>query len=93
MEMDKKHTLYLCMGSACHQLGGYRLIPVLESLIKRHHLENCLELKGAFCLDACEHGRSLKFGDRVFTGLTADNIEEKFAREILPRLNPEQHGQ
>jgi len=66
---------------------------MLESLIKRHHLEDCLELKGAFCLDMCEHGRSLKFGNHVFTGLTADNVEEKFAREIVPWLNPDHHGQ
>jgi NADH:ubiquinone oxidoreductase subunit E len=90
--MDKKHTLYLCMGSACHQLGGYRLIPMLESLIKSHHLEDQLELKGAFCLDVCEHGRSLKFGDRIFTGLTADNINEKFTREILSQIKTAPNG-
>ena len=31
--MDKKHTLCLYMGSACHQFGGDRLIPILNLLI------------------------------------------------------------
>jgi NADH:ubiquinone oxidoreductase subunit E len=80
-----KQTLYLCMGSACHQLGGFRLIPIMQSLIARHNLEDCLEVKGAFCLEMCEHGRSLKFDGSVITGLTADNITERFEAEILPR--------
>jgi NADH:ubiquinone oxidoreductase subunit E len=84
--MKPKQTLFLCMGSACHQLGGFRLIPALEALIRKNNLEEEVELKGAFCLDMCEHGRSLKFADQILTGLTADNIEEKFAGEILPRI-------
>jgi len=74
------------MGSACHQLGGFRLIPAIEALIRKHRVDDAVELKGAFCLEMCEHGRTLKFGDRVLTGLTAENIEEKFAGEILPRI-------
>ncbi len=74
------------MGSACHQLGGYRLRPMLEELIQRYHLQDRVELKGAFCLDQCEHGRSLKFEERVLTGLTAENLPEKFFTEILPRI-------
>lgn len=84
--MSSKQTLFLCMGSACHQLGGFRLIPLIEALIKKHHLEDRLELKGAFCLEHCEHGRSLKFGEVVLTHLAAENIEERFATEILPRV-------
>jgi NADH-quinone oxidoreductase subunit G len=72
------------MGSACHQSGGFRLIPVLQALIAKHGLENALELKGAFCLDKCMQGRTLKFEDRILTGLTDDNTEYRFATEILP---------
>lgn len=86
--MSDRQTLYLCMGSACHQLGGYRLLPLLESLRDRHGLAERLDIKGAFCLETCQQGRSLKFGDRVFTGLSEENLEQLFAREILPQLRP-----
>jgi NADH:ubiquinone oxidoreductase subunit E len=84
--MQGKQTLHLCMGSACHQLGGYRLRPMLEDLIRRYELQERIELKGAFCLERCEHGRSLKFEDRVLTGLTADNVADRFFAEVLPHV-------
>jgi NADH:ubiquinone oxidoreductase subunit E len=84
--MKTQLVLYLCMGSACHQLGGFRLVPQIEGFIRRHGLEGRLELKGAFCLEKCEQGRSLKFCGRVLTGLTEDNLEERLLREVAPHL-------
>jgi NADH:ubiquinone oxidoreductase subunit E len=82
--MSQTQTIYLCMGSACHQSRGYQLLPVLEELIRRHGLGERLLLKGAFCLETCQQGRSLKFEDRVFTGLDENKLAEIFEREILP---------
>jgi NADH:ubiquinone oxidoreductase subunit E len=82
--MNEERTIYLCMGSACHQLRGYRLLPMLEELIHRHGLDGQLMVKGAFCLETCQQGRSLKFGCRVFAGLDENNLADFFEREILP---------
>lgn len=84
--MVQKQILYVCMGSACHQLGGYRLIPALQALITRHRLEGLVELKGAFCLDRCGHGRTVKFEEHYLTDLTLESLDERFAAEILPRV-------
>lgn len=84
--MSERRTVFLCMGSACHQLGGYRLLPVLEKLIEQHGVQDRLEVKGAFCLETCQQGRSMKFADRVFTGLDEPTLEAIFVREILPQL-------
>lgn len=81
--MSQSQTLYLCMGSACHQRRGYALLPRLEDLIRRHELGG-LEIKGAFCLDNCQNGCSLKFGERVFSQVNEQNLAEVFEREILP---------
>jgi NADH:ubiquinone oxidoreductase subunit E len=86
--MDEGQTVYLCMGSACHQLKGYRLLPVLEGLIEKHGLKGRLQLKGAFCLETCQEGRSLKFRNRIFTGLDEQQLTQVFEREILPHLPP-----
>ncbi len=72
------------MGSACHQRRGYALLPGLEALIRRHGLDERLKLQGAFCLDNCQNGCSLKFKDRIFSGLNERNLTEIFEREILP---------
>ncbi len=84
--MNERQIIFLCMGSACHQLGGYRLLPVLEKLIEEHGVKDRLEVKGAFCLETCQQGRSLKFASRIFTGLDEHTLEALFVREILPQL-------
>lgn len=84
--MEAKKTLFLCMGSACHQSGGYTSIPKLQALIDRHGLTDRLELQGAFCLDRCGAGGSLEFEGRVTSGLAGANLEEVFRTEVLARL-------
>lgn len=81
-----KENLFLCMGSACHQLGVYDVLPKLQQLIARHKLEEAIELKGSFCLENCSHGIVIKFQDVVFIHIDANNLEERFACEILPQI-------
>lgn len=87
--MSREKCLYVCMGSACHQLHGYRLVPLLEAQIRQHGLAGRLVLKGAFCLETCQQGRSVRFGSRVFTGITDEQVPEFFRDEILPTFNPQ----
>ena len=87
--MCQAQTIYLCMGSACHQRRGYDLLPLLEALVCRHGLEGRVQLKGAFCLEACQQGRSLKFGNQVFTGVDEQTLGVIFEREILPHCRPD----
>ncbi len=82
-----KENLFLCMGSACHQLGVYEVLPKIQSLLKEYHLEETIVLKGSFCLDTCSSGITMKFHDRRFTNISPQNIEAKFRQEILPAIH------
>lgn len=81
-----KENLYLCMGSACHQLGVYEVLPQLQELIVRYELQDKIELKGSFCLETCSVGIVMKFKEKVFTQINPENIESKFSEEILPSI-------
>ena len=80
----QKRALYLCMGSACHQVGASRLLPMVQALLERHNLEQRVELKGAFCLGDCGQGIVMRYGNTAFMGIRPHNVEKKFVREILP---------
>ncbi|QIZ71347.1 (2Fe-2S) ferredoxin domain-containing protein [Oxynema aestuarii] len=84
--MKDKENLYLCMGSACHQMGVYEVLPKLQTLIAQYELDNRIELKGSFCLETCSEGIVMKFKDKIFIKINADNIEAKFKDEILPNI-------
>ncbi|MGD1809038.1 (2Fe-2S) ferredoxin domain-containing protein [Dapis sp. BLCC M126] len=83
----KKENLYLCMGSACHQLGVYEVLPKLQSMISEYKLEDTIELKGSFCLESCSDGIVMKYKNQVFIKINSENIEQKFRDEILPSIN------
>ncbi len=81
-----KENLFLCMGSACHQLGVYEVLPQLQTLIRDCDLEDKVELKGSFCLETCSHGIVMKFQDTFVTNISPQNVEAKFHQEILPAI-------
>ena len=81
-----KENLFLCMGSACHQLGVYDVLPKLQKLIAEHELEETIELKGSFCLETCSHGIVMKFQDTRFSNINPQNVETKFKEEIIPLI-------
>jgi NADH:ubiquinone oxidoreductase subunit E len=82
----EKENLYLCMGSACHQMGVYEVLPKLQELMQEYNLENQVELKGSFCLETCSSGIVMKFKDQLFIEINPQNIEQKFLAEILPSI-------
>lgn len=79
-------TLYVCMGSACHQSGVYQVLPVLQGLLETHGFERRIVLKGAFCLGPCMDGIVIKLGERLILQVNLHTIEHKFREEILPLL-------
>lgn len=79
-----KENLFLCMGSACHQMGVYDVLPKLQTLIKAHDLEDVVELKGSFCLETCSQGIVMKFKEERFSKISPQNVEEVFNDQILP---------
>lgn len=84
--MIKKEHVYLCMGSACHQQGSYQVLVKLRELLIRHDLEQKIELKGAFCLGNCRNGIVMKFREIFFEDICPENIEQRFAKDILPLI-------
>ncbi|HCF95773.1 MAG: (2Fe-2S) ferredoxin domain-containing protein [Verrucomicrobiota bacterium] len=85
--MPDKPSLFLCMGSACHQLGVYEVLPQVQALLLENGLQEKVELKGGFCMGPCEQGIVMKFEGNLFTRISPSNIRTKFEREILPALN------
>lgn len=85
--METKQTLYICMGSACHQSGVYDVLPRLQQLITDHGVDSQIELKGAFCLGVCARGVVLKLDDIIIGDVNGSNVDQKFTKEILSRLD------
>jgi NADH:ubiquinone oxidoreductase subunit E len=84
--MATKIILRLCMGSACHQLGVYEVLPALQRLLSEHDLGQTVDIRGAFCLGPCMNGIVLEIGKRQFLNINPENVQQQFEAEILPYL-------
>lgn len=87
--MTSKEPLVICMGSVCHQLGVYDVLPKLRELLFVYHLSDRIEVKGGFCLGPCAQGIVMCFKDTQFTGIRPENVEARFVSEILPAIRRE----
>lgn len=90
--MQETVELRICMGSACHQRGVNKVLPILERMIAEQGIEGQVALKGAFCLGPCIDGIVIQLGGRQFLRIKPDNIETRFTEEMLPEIRRELDG-
>jgi NADH:ubiquinone oxidoreductase subunit E len=76
----------ICVGSSCSLRGSDELASELFRLIEKEKLEGLVDIVGAFCMDACSKGVSVRVGDREFSGIRPREAEEFFYKEILGHI-------
>ncbi|WP_291634095.1 NAD(P)H-dependent oxidoreductase subunit E [Clostridium sp.] len=76
-------TISVCVGSACHLKGSYKVIEGLQKLIKANKATDMVELKGAFCIGRCTEGVSVTVNDEEFFSLNEDNVDSFFHETIM----------
>jgi NADH:ubiquinone oxidoreductase subunit E len=77
----------ICVGSSCSLRGSDELASSLFRLIKKENLEGMVDIVGAFCMDACSKGVSVRVGEHEFSGIHPDQAEEFFYKEVLERVD------
>lgn len=73
----------ICVGSSCSLRGSDELATELFRLIEKEKLEGLVDIVGAFCMDACSKGVSVRVGDREFSGIHPRQAEDFFYKEII----------
>ena len=76
----------VCVGSSCHIKGSRKFIERLNELIRKHHLEERVILKGSFCLEHCAEGFNWKIGEELFSSKDVKSAEEIFREKLLEPL-------
>ncbi len=76
----------ICVGSSCSLRGSDDLASDLFRLIEKEKLEGLVDIVGAFCMDACSKGVSVRVGDQEFSGIRPEEAEKFFYKEVIPRI-------
>lgn len=79
-------TITVCIGSSCYVRGSERLAETFEQMIRERNLSARVELTGAFCMDQCSMGASVRVGERVYRAVDPAQSRQFFDAEIMPAL-------
>ena len=69
-------SVVICVGSSCHVRGSDAVAATFERLIAERGLSDQVELVGAFCMDACSMGVSVRVQDTLFHNVSALDAEK-----------------
>ncbi|MTI81990.1 MAG: 4Fe-4S dicluster domain-containing protein [Firmicutes bacterium] len=77
----------VCVGTGCYLRGSYDIMNKFAELIKHLDMEEHVDLHGTFCLEKCDQGVSIKVGDEIITGVTAENAEHIFKTNVAMKVD------
>ncbi len=77
----------ICVGSSCSLRGSDELASGIQRFIEKEDLEGMVDIVGAFCMDACSKGVSVRVGEREFSGIRPEDAESFFYREVMGCLD------
>lgn len=77
-----KMKVTICIGSSCHLKGSRQIIEQLQKLVDENHLQDKVELSGAFCMQNCVNGVSVTVNDKLYS-VKPETVNSFFETEIL----------
>jgi NADH:ubiquinone oxidoreductase subunit E len=77
----------ICVGSSCSIRGSDELASEIQRLIEKENLQGLVDIVGAFCMDTCSKGVSIRVGDTAFSGIRPEDAEPFFYKEIMGKVN------
>lgn len=83
-------TVTICVGSSCTVRGSDEFADALEKIIEKEGLSDKIRLVGAFCMEQCSRGISIKVGKQQYREVHFLDAEPFFYNEVLPCLKSEE---
>jgi NADH:ubiquinone oxidoreductase subunit E len=77
-----KKEIKICLGSSCFSRGNKKTLQVIQKYLKDHQLERELILKGNHCFSNCNKGPVLKIGQKVYEGVSEENVLDILENEL-----------
>jgi NADH:ubiquinone oxidoreductase subunit E len=76
-------TINVCIGSACHIKGAYKVINKFLKIVEERKLEDLVVVKAAFCLGECTKAVSVKIDEGKIHSLKEQDVEAFIDKYIL----------
>lgn len=75
-------AIKVCVGSSCFLRGASEVIDLLKVLIEKHG-QGKVELVGMFCQEKCTEGVTVSVGEKIFSGVSTEDVARIFQENFL----------
>jgi NADH:ubiquinone oxidoreductase subunit E len=82
-----KPTIVICLGSSCFARGNNALIKKIQHYLEMKGLHDKVNFKGDHCFNNCSEGPNILIGQRMFSAIDENNIEEILDEGLNDLLN------
>ena len=83
-------VVQICVGSSCHLKGSQEIVALMQKAVEEYHLDGDVGLVGSFCIGKCNReGVTVQINDDVHVGITSQNFNEFFKKNILDVIESE----
>ena len=80
----------VCVGSSCHLKGSYDIVELFQKAVDEYDIDDEVVLSGSFCIGKCNRiGVTVQVNDDIHVGVTKENFEEFFKKNILDVIEKE----
>ena len=77
-------VVQICVGSSCHIKGSQEIVSLMQKAVEEYQLDGDVVLVGSFCVGKCNReGVTVQINDDVHVGVTTQNFNEFFKKNIL----------
>jgi NADH:ubiquinone oxidoreductase subunit E len=82
----------VCVGSSRHLKGSYDIVELLQKAVDEYNIDDEVVLSGSFCIGKCNRiGVTVQVNDDIHVGVTKENFEEFFKKNILDVIEKERN--
>jgi len=78
----------VCVGTTCHLRGSQKLLQELLGRVEREELEDKVEIRATFCMEACDRGPTVRVAGHTLHRATAGQAMDLLGRILSGELQP-----
>jgi NADH-quinone oxidoreductase subunit G len=83
---EKTCNVKVCLGTSCFLRGSQTILGSLLRYVDDNHLQDKIDVKATFCMEACDKGPSVTVGDKVLHKTTLKQVIEAVENEIAQKV-------
>jgi NADH:ubiquinone oxidoreductase subunit E len=76
----RKHTIRICLGSACYSKAKHENLECIETFLKENDLLQNVDFSGHLCIEQCKTGPNVEIDGKMYHEVSPEKL-----RHILPQ--------